>query len=755
MAEKERQEFEDLLKDLYLEKDKITAENEANKNLAAEKEAEVKKWRDEAAKEKKARVDAEAEIASLLSKIKALEDGIRETEEERIVREKAEAEDLNDKSLALNDKDLELNKAQKAYQEEIKKLQSEMDAAIEAEKARMKAEMERTAEEARKRERQLQSEINSQKKELDHEKAALLAEHSENDSAQSAIASMQSERDGDMRRLKEEIEALKKDKEGLNLELDKAREEIGRLERELAASKNGGKTMEDEISSLKTKMSRMSDEITKAKSGRYDAEDEIGKLKGALEALRVEKDLSDGEASKGKTWGQELEIERKKRKVAEEEVERLSPTTAQLEVSKAELETLKAAHDAREKEFVLTVDEFNKQIEAGAHALSDALNKNKVLEERCNELLAELKKRKHEGSAAHWRLIKYNAKVSALNRAEQEKAEELQQQEEEMKGMEVKWSKWRLPRYAKEAGAWKPPKKESVQDIAQMVAQMHKAEQIQMENLPGMITVNVEATQLKPSSRSFLSYDAYVVCELADASILEDAMGEGFWSDETFAERRGKTQGGKKTSVVKDTNSPAWDETLILPTPPVANTVLVVKVFDYHRIGEHVLIAMGAYPCKDLKHTVAQSVDLTLKRGMGQLQMEVTFLASALSEEDQAALQALEEERLAFRGTDEEWAQHEQRKRQMVEQKTQDEFKNLGLVGTDSKVLEAKRRTTRSRWNIFGQAETDSEEEEATAEARRKSEVVKQKAGHTTTGVTPAQRRQTEPSPQKSKGWLG
>ena len=40
-------------------------------------------------------------------------------------------------------------------------------------------------------------------------------------------------------------------------------------------------------------------------------------------------------------------------------------------------------------------------------------------------------------------------------------------------------------------------------------------------------------------------------CHAAAVQILDDEMGQGFWSDEAFREKRGKTQGGKKTSIIK------------------------------------------------------------------------------------------------------------------------------------------------------------------------------------------------------------
>jgi len=59
---------------------------------------------------------------------------------------------------------------------------------------------------------------------------------------------------------------------------------------------------------------------------------------------------------------------------------------------------------------------------------------------------------------------------------------------------------------------------------------------------------------------SFFSYDSYVVLELAPISVLTDKMGQGYWSDQAFSEARGKTQGGVKTSVFKDSNNPDYDE---------------------------------------------------------------------------------------------------------------------------------------------------------------------------------------------------
>ena len=72
--------------------------------------------------------------------------------------------------------------------------------------------------------------------------------------------------------------------------------------------------------------------------------------------------------------------------------------------------------------------------------------------------------------------------------------------------------------------------------------------------------VTLKAATLKPNMGSFFSYDSYVVLELAPISVLTDKMGQGYWSKEAFGEARGKTQGGIKSSVIKDSNNPDYNE---------------------------------------------------------------------------------------------------------------------------------------------------------------------------------------------------
>jgi hypothetical protein len=101
---------------------------------------------------------------------------------------------------------------------------------------------------------------------------------------------------------------------------------------------------------------------------------------------------------------------------------------------------------------------------------------------------------------------------------------------------------------------------------------------VDLQTMPGMLNVKLTSAQLKTNPRSFLDYDAYVVVELATPKQVNAPMGQGFWADEHFEETRGKTQGGNKTSVCKDTDNPTWDECLIVPCAPVKDTVVVVKV---------------------------------------------------------------------------------------------------------------------------------------------------------------------------------
>ena len=356
------------------------------------------------------------------------------------------------------------------------------------------------------------------------------------------------------------------------------------------------------------------------------------------------------------------------------------PTTQ--EEVKAELEALRKSSTARDKEMQLLTDHYINDHEAGAKAMQEAQARIRELEERASKAIEQMNSRKAENSAAHWRLIKYNSKVAALEKVREAKEAEIKEIEEDSKGHEAKFSKWRLPRYAKEAGAWKKPKHADMQDLLKKLR--HSQEQ-DLDHLPGMINTEVRAVKLKPSMRSFLSYDAYVVVELTTATEVAAQFGTGFWKKEAFEERRGKTQGGKKTSVVKDNNNPVFDEALIVPCPPVENTVIVFKVFDYFRIGQHVLIAMGVYPCKNLHHGKPIDIELDLRTytdtKFGSLTAQLTFLASAVINEPDDVIEDMPAE---FDGTDEEWAKLEKRRQSQIAEKAKQTHAEIGLVRTNS-----------------------------------------------------------------------